>query len=81
MGAGELPKKSGLLLLRTVGPGVEAAGCCRELAAGGPLYIWVIYSLVCCWLELQAGPGASSPQAPASASSLLSLAWGACMGG
>lgn len=43
----------------------------------GALYIWVIYSLVCCWLELQARPGASSPWAPTFASSWLSLAWGA----
>lgn len=43
----------------------------------GALYIWVIYSLVCCWLELQAGPGASSPWAPTFASSWLSLARGA----
>lgn len=92
-GAGEPdqqpPKgKPGLLSLsnsaqhgRTGELGGEAAGRCRELVAGGALFILLIYSLVCCWLELQAGLGASTSSGSRLCWPRARLARGVCMGG
>lgn len=57
------------------------AGCCRELVAGGALFILLIYSLVCCWLELQAGLGASASSGTCLCRPRACLAQGICTGG
>lgn len=87
-GAGELeqqPLKEKLGLLhpaqdsRTLELRGEVAGGCRELVAGGALFILLIYDLVCCWLELKAELGAS--MSSGTCWPRACLAGGVCRGG